>query len=61
VIGFTAAIAAYGPLFFGMMFALATGAYGTPNAVFYWLAFYIAMNIALNWWMYARAGATTPC
>jgi NNP family nitrate/nitrite transporter-like MFS transporter len=61
VIGFTAAIAAYGPLFFGMMFALAIGAYGTPNAVFYWLGFYIAVNVVLNWWMYARAGAATPC
>ena len=61
VIGFTAAIAAYGPLFFGMMFALAIGAYGTPNVVFYWLGFYIAVNVVLNWWMYARAGAATPC
>jgi MFS transporter, NNP family, nitrate/nitrite transporter len=44
-----------------MMFALAIGAYGTPNAVFYWLGFYIAVNVVLNWWMYARAGAATPC
>jgi MFS transporter, NNP family, nitrate/nitrite transporter len=61
VIGFTAAIAAYGPFFFGMMFALAISAYGTPNAVFYWLAVYIAASVVMNWWMYARRGAATPC
>jgi NNP family nitrate/nitrite transporter-like MFS transporter len=61
VIGFTAAIAAYGPFLFGMLFGAAIGVYGSPNAVFYGLAVFFAFNVALNWWMYARRGAATPC
>jgi NNP family nitrate/nitrite transporter-like MFS transporter len=61
VIGFTAAVAAYGPFLFGMLFGAAVGAFGTPNAVFYGLAVFFAVNVALNWWMYARRGAATPC
>jgi NNP family nitrate/nitrite transporter-like MFS transporter len=61
VIGFTAAIAAYGPFLFGMLFGAAVGAFGSPNAVFYGLAVFFAFNVALNWVMYARPGAKTPC
>ncbi|WP_027132693.1 MFS transporter [Geminicoccus roseus] len=61
VIGFTAAVAAYGPFLFGIMFGAAVGLFGSPNAVFYALAVFFAFNIALNWWMYARRGAATPC
>ncbi|HVL70958.1 MAG TPA: nitrate/nitrite transporter [Beijerinckiaceae bacterium] len=61
VIGFTAAIAAYGPFIFGMLFGAAFGAFGNPNAVFYGLAAFFALNVATNWWMYARTGAKNPC
>ncbi|MGJ3262423.1 MAG: MFS transporter [Salinarimonas sp.] len=61
VIGFTAAIAAYGPFVFGMMFAGSFAAYGNPNVVFYGLAVFFAFNVVLNWWMYARRNAATPC
>jgi NNP family nitrate/nitrite transporter-like MFS transporter len=61
VIGFTAAIAAYGPFAFGMMFGAAVGAFGKPDVVFQGLAVFFAFNVALNWWMYARKGAATPC
>lgn len=61
VIGFTAAIAAYGPFLFGMLFGAAVGMFGKPDAVFYGLAVFFAFNVALNWWMYARKGAATPC
>lgn len=61
VIGFTAAIGAYGPFALGMLFGAAIGAFGNPNAVFYGLAVFFAFNVALNWWMYARKGAATPC
>jgi NNP family nitrate/nitrite transporter-like MFS transporter len=61
VIGFTAAVAAYGPFLFGIMFGAAVGLFGNPNAVFYALAVFFAFNIVLNWWMYARRGAATPC
>jgi NNP family nitrate/nitrite transporter-like MFS transporter len=61
VIGFTGAVAAYGPFAFGMLFAWAFGAFGGPNVVFQGLAVFFAFNVAMNWWMYARRGAATPC
>lgn len=61
VIGFTGAIAAYGPFLFGMLFGWAFGAFGDPNVVFYGLAAFFALNTLMNWAMYARRGARTPC
>ncbi len=61
VIGFTAAIAAYGPLLFGMLFGWSFGAFGNPSPIFYGIAVFFAVNVALNWWLYARKGAATPC
>jgi NNP family nitrate/nitrite transporter-like MFS transporter len=61
VIGFTAAIAAYGPFIFGMLFAWSFGAFGAATPIFYGLAAFFAFNVALNWWMYARRGAASPC
>lgn len=67
VIGFTAAIAAYGPFLFGMMFAgaFAKNAEGVvtmgASPIFYGLAVFFAFNVALNWLMYARRGAANPC
>jgi NNP family nitrate/nitrite transporter-like MFS transporter len=61
VIGFTGAVAAYGPFLFGLLFALAFASFGTPDAVFQGLAAFFLLNVALNWWLYARRGAATPC
>lgn len=61
VIGFTAAIAAYGPFLFGMLFAGSFGAFKSATPVFWGLAVFFAFNVALNWWMYARRGAANPC
>lgn len=61
VIGFTGAIAAYGPFLFGVMFGAAFGSFGNPNAVFYGVAVFFLLNVIMNWWMYARRGAATPC
>jgi len=61
VIGFTAAIAAYGPFLFGMLFAWSFGSTQSATPVFYGLAAFFAFNVALNWWMYARRGAANPC
>jgi NNP family nitrate/nitrite transporter-like MFS transporter len=61
VIGFTGAIAAYGPFLFGLLFAAAFGAFGTADVVFQGLAVFFLLNVALNWWLYARRGAATPC
>ncbi len=61
VIGFTAALAAYGPFLFGMLFAWSFSGFGSAVPVFYGLAVFFALNVILNWWMYARPGAANPC
>lgn len=61
VIGFTGAIAAYGPFLLGMLFAASFAAYKSATPVFYGLAVFFACNVVLNWWMYARRGAAHPC
>lgn len=61
VIGFTAAIAAYGPFFFGMLFAWSFASFGAATPIFYGIAVFFAFNGALNWWMYARRNAVSPC
>lgn len=61
VIGFTAAIGAYGPFLFGMLFAWSFESFGKATPIFYGLAAFFAFNVALNWWMYARRGAANPC
>jgi NNP family nitrate/nitrite transporter-like MFS transporter len=61
VIGFTAAIAAYGPFLFGMLFAWSFASFAAATPIFYGLAAFFAFNVALNWWMYARRNAANPC
>jgi NNP family nitrate/nitrite transporter-like MFS transporter len=61
VIGFTGAMAAYGPFILATLFGWAFAAWGSPNAVFYGLAAFFAFNVVMNWAMYARRGAATPC
>jgi NNP family nitrate/nitrite transporter-like MFS transporter len=61
VIGFTAAIAAYGPFIFGMLFAWSFATFKVATPVFYGLAVFFALNVAMNWWMYARRNAPNPC
>lgn len=61
VIGFTAAIAAYGPFLFGMLFAWSFATFKVATPIFYGLAVFFALNVAMNWWMYARRGAANHC
>jgi len=61
VIGWTAAVAAYGPFAAGMMLGLSFSFFGTPNAFFYWAAVFYFACLAINWWFYARKGAEAPC
>ena len=61
VIGFTAAIAAYGPFLFGMLFAWAFASFESATPIFYGLAVFFAVNVVLNWVMYARRGSAHPC
>jgi MFS transporter, NNP family, nitrate/nitrite transporter len=61
VIGFTAAIAAFGPFVVSILISAAFGAYASPNAFFVGAAVFYAINIVLNYWFYARTGAEKPC
>jgi NNP family nitrate/nitrite transporter-like MFS transporter len=61
VIGWTAAIAAYGPFVFSALIGTTIAASGNPAAFFIGAAVFYACNVVVNWWFYARKGAEKPC
>ncbi|MEW6277874.1 MAG: MFS transporter [Candidatus Eremiobacterota bacterium] len=61
VLGWTAAVAAFGAFVFPAMFGQAIARTGSPNPVFYALTAFYALNIGINWWYYTRKGAEKPC
>jgi len=61
VVGFTAAIAAFGPFIYGLMFAWAFAQFKSPNFVFICSALFFGFNTVLNWWLYSRTGSKNPC
>jgi NNP family nitrate/nitrite transporter-like MFS transporter len=61
VIGWTAAIAAYGPFVFSALIGATIAASGNPAAFFIGAAVFYACNVVVNWWFYARKGAEKPC
>ncbi|GMV87358.1 MAG: nitrate/nitrite transporter [Chthonomonas sp.] len=61
VIGWTSAIAAYGPFVFSVAFGAILANTGSPTAFFFGAAAFYALNILLNHWFYARKGAEKPC
>lgn len=61
VIGWTGAVAAYGPFIFGMLFGASFAMTGSPNTFFFGAAVFYVINIAINWWFYTRKGAEAPC
>jgi MFS transporter, NNP family, nitrate/nitrite transporter len=61
VIGWTAAIAAYGPFIFSSLIGAAIAVTGAPSAFFVGAAAFYAVNVVVNWWFYARKGAEKPC
>ncbi len=56
VIGWTSAIAAYGPFIFGMMLSFVA-----PVLFFALGVAFAFVAAAVAWWFYARRGAETPC
>jgi MFS transporter, NNP family, nitrate/nitrite transporter len=60
VIGWTAAVAAYGPFAFSALIGTVTTRVGSPAPFFAGLACYAAIATAINWWFYARKGAEAP-
>ncbi len=61
VIGFTAAIAAYGPFVFSISIAAVLSAYGQVTPFFVGLAVFFAVATFINWWYYTRRGCEKPC
>lgn len=61
VIGWTAAVAAYGPFIFSMLIATVISAFGSPNVFFYGLTLFFILATSINWWFYTRKGCERPC
>jgi len=60
VIGWTAAIAAYGPLFFSTLIGLSISSTGSATIFFYGIGVYFVCATAINWWYYTRKGCEKP-
>ncbi|MBI5309531.1 MAG: NarK/NasA family nitrate transporter [Actinobacteria bacterium] len=61
VIGWTAAVAAYGPFLFSLLISFSASSTGTPANFFIGLSIFCALNVVLNWVYFARKGAPNPC
>ncbi|MHB8762956.1 MAG: MFS transporter [Deferrisomatales bacterium] len=60
VIGWTAAVAAYGPFFFSVILGTLIAKTGSPNLFFFALAAFCLGNVGIDWWYYTRPGAEKP-
>lgn len=61
VLGWTAAIGAYGAFLVPMLLNWSFSRSGSPNTAFVLLAVFYAMNLALCWYYYARPRAEVKC
>lgn len=61
VIGWTAAIAAYGPFIFSTLIGTSIASLGSANPFFIGLAIYVLFATWINWWYYTRKGCEQPC
>jgi MFS transporter, NNP family, nitrate/nitrite transporter len=60
VIGWTAAIAAYGPFIFSMIIGAVIGAYANADAFFWGLLAFLVLATWVNWYFYNRPGCERP-
>nr|WP_315196331.1 MFS transporter [uncultured Flavobacterium sp.] len=60
VIGWTAAIAAFGPFIFSIFIGNNIAANGTVNQFFIGLIVFTILATAINWWFYNRRGCEKP-
>lgn len=60
VIGWTAAVAAYGPFIFSSLIGAVIGATGTAANFFWGLLVYLIFATWVNWWYYNRKGCEKP-
>lgn len=61
VIGWTSAIAAYGPFIFSVLLGSIMGTGKNASSFFVGLAIFCFANLLLNWWFYTRKNAEKPC
>lgn len=61
VLGFTGAVAAYGPFIFALLIGAAMSKTGSPKPFFIGLIVFCVIGTLLNWWYYNRKGAEIPC
>lgn len=61
VLGWTAAIAAYGAFLLPMLFGSTLSGSGNADLAFYSLGCFYLVSAALCYWFYARPGAERPC
>ena len=60
VIGWTAAIAAYGPFVFSILIGASITGAGSAAPFFYGIAVYYVIATFINWWYYTRKGCEKP-
>lgn len=60
VIGFTAAIAAFGPFIFAKSVSGVMASTGNANNFFYGIAVFFVIATIINWWYYNRPGCERP-
>jgi len=61
VLGFTAAVAAYGPFVFSFLIGTSITRTGSAAAFFAGASAFYAIATGINWWYYARRGCEKPC
>jgi NNP family nitrate/nitrite transporter-like MFS transporter len=61
VLGWTGAVAAYGPFAVSMLIGASIAATGSPGRFFIGAIAFYAVATAINWWFYARRGAEVRC
>ena len=60
VIGWTAAVAAYGPFLFATLIGTVITRFGSPIPFFIGIGAYYIVATAINWWYYTRKGCEKP-
>ena len=61
VLGFSAAIGAYGGFFVPKSYGVSISATGGVKAALVAFIVYYVLCLVINWWFYSRKGAPTPC
>lgn len=61
VLGFSAAVAAYGAFFIPKMFGTSIAMTGGADAALYGFILFYATCLVITWWFYSRKNAAMPC